>query len=87
MKSLLVGLLAVFALSGCGVGMDDPEGEQAALGSTTQAVLTASGDNSLATQTEIRGPITQDPLVALPQDPIPDYEGKAVRPVLPRLPK
>ena len=74
MKSILVGFVAVFALTGCGVGMDDVEGEDA-------ATATASRDlasNSTGSQTELRGPIGGDPLVALPQDPIPVYTGSTI---------
>ena len=76
MKSIFVGLLAVFALTGCGVGMNDPEGDQAVAGKAAQQVMAASSDNSVSAQGEMRGPINTDPRVQLPQDPIPVYEGK-----------
>ena len=84
MKSILVGLLAVFALTGCGVGMDDVEGQQAASGKTTSQLMATASDNSVSAQGEMRGPINQDPRVLLPQDPIPDYQGKTTGPAGPR---
>ncbi|MBS1150454.1 MAG: hypothetical protein H6Q89_2152 [Myxococcaceae bacterium] len=84
MKSIFVGLLAVFALTGCGVGMDDLEGEQAAAGQTADAVMAASTDNSVSAQGEILGPVHKEPLVALPQDPIPVFEGKRTGTNVPR---
>ncbi len=84
MKSIFVGLLAVFALTGCGVGMDDPEGEQAASRKTATELMAASSDNSRSAQGEMRGPVNGDPRVQLPQDPIPVYEGKTSGPAGPR---
>lgn len=74
MKSILVGLLAVFALSGCGVGVDYADTQEAPA-STSARDLTA---NSTGTQTELHGPINQDPRTALPQDPIPVYTGSTI---------
>ena len=84
MKSILVGLLAVFALTGCGVGMDDIEGQQAAPSKTTSQLKAATSDNSVSAQGEMRAPINQDPRVLLPQDPIPDYQGMPTGPAAPR---
>lgn len=84
MKSMIVGLLAVVALTGCGVGMDDPEGQEALSGSTAAPIMAASGDNAAGGQAELRGPVGQDPRTALPQDPIPVYEGRSVPPSTPR---
>ena len=87
MKSIVVGLLAVFTLSGCGVGMDEPEGEQAAAGVSKVELMSASGDNSTTAQGEMRGPLNGDPRVGLPQDPIPVYVGNPAGPAGPRGPK
>lgn len=71
MKSTIVGLLAVVALGGCGVGLDDPEGQQAVAGSTSAALITKPAPD----QPELLKPRATDPH-ALPQDPIPLFEGK-----------
>jgi hypothetical protein len=84
MKSIFVGLLAVVALTGCGVGMDDVEGEQAVSGQTATELVAVSSDNSASAQSAMRGPINQDPRIQLPQDPIPVYEGKTTGPAGPR---
>ncbi|GEM_PF-3196982 len=78
MKSIIVGMLAVVALtvSGCGVGMDDVEGEQAANGTQVAALLSA--DNTRSAQAEMRGQTNNDPRVQLPQDPIPVFEARTV---------
>lgn len=82
MKSILVGLLAALALSGCGVGMDDLEGQEAASGRSAASIMATSGDNTASGQGERRGPM--DPRTALPQDPIPVFEGRSVAPSTPR---
>ena len=87
MKSIVVGLLAVFALTGCGVGMDDLEGEQAATRVSKAELMSGTGDNSTTAQGEMRGPVNGDPRVALPQDPIPVYVGNPAGPAGPRGPK
>jgi hypothetical protein len=84
MKSIFVGLLAVFALTGCGVGMDGLEGDQASSDVSVEQPLAASSDNSTSSQTEMRGPINQDPRVQLPQDPIPVFEAKTAGTGTPR---
>ena len=76
MKSIIVGLLAVSALTGCGVGMDDPEGQQVVSGSTTSALRPAAQDNAAGAQVELRAPVGQDPRTWLPQDPIPTSEAR-----------
>ncbi len=78
MKSIIVGLLAVFALTGCGVGMDDPEAQQAATGKTTAQLVADREDNAAAGQAELRRPVNQAPAPALPQDPIPIYNSKTI---------
>lgn len=77
MKSILVGFVAAVALSGCGVGMDDPEGTEAATGQNTVG-LVATTENTATAQADFRGPNGQDPRTALPQDPIPVYVGQSV---------
>ena len=76
MKAMIVGLLAVAALSGCGVGLDDPEGQQAAAGSTRSAALMNTPNNPSADQPDlVKGP-GLNPHIALPQDPIPLFDAK-----------
>lgn len=84
MKSILVGFLAVAALSGCGVGMDDPEGQQAATGQTTAQLMGTNSDNTASAQAEMRGPQGQDPRTMLPQDPIPVLVGSPLPAGTPR---
>lgn len=72
MKSTIVGLLAVIALGGCGVGVDDPEGQQAAAGTTAAAIV----EKVPSAQPDFARPHCPDPHTALPQDPIPTFEGK-----------
>ena len=85
MKLWVVTIVAVVAASGCGVGVDDPE-YAAAMASSGAALeqdpsvgadpVTPSAEApqtpATATPSVIRDPST----VALPQDPIPVFEGK-----------
>lgn len=87
MKSIFVGLLAVFALTGCGVGMDELEGEQDATKRTAHELMGESADKPMSVQGEIRGPLVRDALNGLPQDPVPDLEGKPSGPAGPRTVK
>jgi hypothetical protein len=73
MRSITVGLLAMLGLSACGVGVDDPEGQQA-VGTTQQAVYIAPDGTVLSYQ----GQTTATPTSPgnggqneLPQDPVP----------------
>jgi hypothetical protein len=63
MKSITVGIVAVWSLAGCGVGVDDPEGQVAAKQEVARAderTPKHKGNNSV------------DPSwYALPQDPVP----------------
>jgi len=75
LKRWIVGLLAVGALSGCGVGVDDPEG-QAAIGQQgvvqTNKPNTPNPRSSSSTSAETSTSPTVnmgDPY--LPQDPVP----------------
>ena len=79
MRSILVGFVGAVALTGCGVGMDDPEGELAATGSASTALMAASVENTASAQAEFRNPTGQDPRTMLPQDPIPVLVGDSVR--------
>lgn len=74
MKSILVGFVAAVVLSGCGVGVDDPEGLEASTG-TTSVALMGNGDNTTTAQAEFRNGTGGDPRIELPQDPIPVYVG------------
>ncbi len=71
LKKWIVGLLAAAALTGCGVGVDDPEG-QAAMGQTQQAVIalpaSKTSETAVASGQSVTPSLT-DPY--LPQDPVP----------------
>jgi hypothetical protein len=84
MKSIVVGLLAAFALTGCGVGVDELEGEVEATAQVNRQLMDSTG-HFVGAQAEMR--MNGDPWVALPQDPIPVYEGKTSGPAGPRMPK
>ena len=75
MKAMIVGLLAVAALTGCGVGLNDPEGQQA-VGSTTAAALMNNPNNPTGNQPDLVKGTGPDPRTALPQDPIPLFDAK-----------
>ncbi|MFZ5471359.1 MAG: membrane lipoprotein lipid attachment site-containing protein [Myxococcota bacterium] len=68
MKRITVGIVAVLALAGCGVGVDDPEG-QAAVGTVQSALMTTEGGGQT--------PVVVSPVPvgsrALPQDPDPIF--------------
>ena len=81
MKSTIVGLLAVVTLAGCGVGMDDPEGQQAAAGSSQATLLVKTPSD----QPELVKRLTTDPQ-ALPQDPIPLFDARTAPNVPPSDP-
>jgi hypothetical protein len=77
LKRWIVGLLAAGALSGCGVGLDDPEGQAAA---GKQGVVQSKGNGPTSPQstsktgaeTSTSGTVNMgDPY--LPQDPVPLY--------------
>jgi hypothetical protein len=69
MKSI-VGIVALsLALVGCGVGVDDPEGAQAA-GVHTQAVTAAASSNATVSGSTA---VTTAGTTAAPQDPIPAF--------------
>jgi len=77
LKRWIVGLLAVVALGGCGVGVDDPEGQQAA-GKTGQGLTPGKGNVAAQTSTQTAAESGQttntmgdDGTNYLPQDPVP----------------
>ena len=76
MKAMIVGLLAVAALTGCGVGLNDPEGQQAAVGNTTSAALMNNPNNPSGDQPDLVKGQGPNPHTALPQDPIPLFDAK-----------
>jgi hypothetical protein len=73
MKWTLVGFLAVAALSGCGVGVDDAEGQEAAALSQSAPLLQDKPSNG---QGDYFGALTCT--TCLPQDPIPNFDSKSV---------
>jgi hypothetical protein len=76
-----VGLLAMLGFSGCGVGVDDPEGMAAATGAQGQALLDANGQPLPPPPNELP---TTDPGDKkpgdsnLPQDPVPIHDPRAL---------
>ena len=74
MKAMIVGLLAVVALGGCGVGLDDPEGQQAVSGSTSAALMSNKAPPEQPDL--VKGGNGGCPTTALPQDPIPLFDAK-----------
>lgn len=76
MKSTLVGLLAVVALTGCGVGLDDPEGADAVTGKSAAAMISEKADKSTGSQGDFSQRPGMVPHTALPQDPIPLFDAK-----------
>lgn len=89
----VVGILAVMALSACGVGVEgeDPEGAAASrselqlacaeLGTCPQAPAPAPGASGTVVSAQVPG------TVALPQDPIPWRPITTVRPFAPNGPE
>jgi hypothetical protein len=89
-KRISVGILAAVLLAGCGVGVDDPEGQAAAgltprygesaagLGRTDGAVDTASAQTKQTPATTGQIDPTTNPAV-LPQDPVPMLPEKEPR--------
>lgn len=95
MKLFAVTMLAVVACSACGVGADETwDGEkfvaangQALEQGTDVTAGPAVGPSTPATPNEPQAPVTTTPspirdpgTIALPQDPIPVYEGKPMTP-------
>ena len=79
MKTAFVGMLAAMAVSGCGVGVGEQLDEHGNGIATEQSALTATqtvpGLPDSSTNPKPSG--QHDPgTVALPQDPIPMFEGK-----------
>jgi hypothetical protein len=84
MKRVAVAILAMVVLTGCGVGADESYDGQTLVGSNGQAleagpsvgpeVPGASGPQTPATTAP--SPVRDPSIVALPQDPIPVYEGR-----------
>ena len=82
-----VGLLAMLGFSACGVGVDDPEGQQAATGTSAQTGATGQNQQTLVSGPEGcpsgGGAVTSDiptaqgegpvnpSISALPSDPVP----------------
>lgn len=80
MKSSTVAMLAALFLAGCGVGVDDPEGQQAAAGYgvMAQGLMSTGSSNDFGTtgtptlQKLGSGTVSAvDGTRALPQDPVP----------------
>jgi hypothetical protein len=83
MKAFAVGILAMVALTGCGVGADESYDGVTLVAANGQALEQGSSVPKMPTDNLPQVPINTAPLpirdpgsVALPQDPIPVYEGK-----------
>jgi hypothetical protein len=86
MKFMTVGLLAMVGLSACGVGVEDPEGQQA-VGVARQAVQTVyvtpdgkvigSAGQTTADTTAPTGP-GNGGQNELPQDPVPEHHPNVI---------
>lgn len=84
MKRVAVAILAMVVITGCGVGADESYDGQTLVGSDGQALEvgpavgpvlpTAAGPQ--APETTAPSPVRDPGQVALPQDPIPVYEGR-----------
>jgi hypothetical protein len=75
------GLLAVVLLAGCGVGADESYAELAAASAgqaleETRPAAEAPSTDTQPTETTAIVPAKDPGTVALPQDPIPVFEGK-----------
>ena len=84
MKRVAVAILAMVVVSGCGVGADESYDGQNLVSSSGEA-LTAGpevgpplpgGNGPQTPETTVPSPVRDPSTVALPQDPIPVYEGK-----------
>lgn len=84
MKRVAVAILAMVVITGCGVGADESYDGQTLVGANGQALEigpavgpqlpTAAGPQTPATTAP--SPVRDPGQVALPQDPIPVYEGR-----------
>ena len=83
MKRVAVAMLAMVVISGCGVGADETYDGQNVVGTNGQAldgqdvgpVLPSTGIPQV-TGTAAPSPVSDPSTVALPQDPIPVFEGR-----------
>lgn len=84
MKRVAVAILAMVVITGCGVGADESYDGQTLVGSNGQALEVGPAvgpelPNAAAPQapaTTVTSPGRDPGTVALPQDPIPVYEGR-----------
>jgi len=83
MKRVAVAMLAMVVISGCGVGADETYDGQNVVGTNGQAldgqdvgpVIPTTGIPQ-TTGTAAPSPVSDPSTVALPQDPIPVFEGR-----------
>lgn len=84
MKRVAVAILAMVVVSGCGVGADEYYDGQNLVSSSGEALTTGpevgpqlpGGNGPQTPGTTAPSPVRDPSTVALPQDPIPVYEGK-----------
>lgn len=67
-----VAILAVVAFAGCGVGIEEAQAQTPGAVGTQADAISKPADPP----PEFRPRTVGDPTTALPQDPVPDYEGK-----------
>lgn len=87
MMRAAVAIVAMLSLAGCGVGADEAYDGQTLVGSSGQALMAGPpvepGGLPQPPVTAAPSPLRNPGTVALPQDPIPVYEGRAASPVPP----
>lgn len=87
MLRVAVAILALVIVSGCGVGADETYDGQTLVASTGQALMPGPAVPQAGPSAGPQTPVTAAPstlknpgTVALPQDPIPVYEGRTASP-------
>lgn len=89
MMRVAAGIVAMLSLAGCGVGADESYDGQALVSSSGEALLAQpeggpvveTGRPPQTPVTTMTSPLRNPGTVALPQDPIPVYEGRTASPV------
>lgn len=85
MMRAAVAIVAMLSLAGCGVGADETYDGQTLVSSSGQALMAGTpvepGAPPQTPVTAAPSPLRNPGTVALPQDPIPVYEGRTASPV------
>ncbi|MDP1826183.1 MAG: hypothetical protein Q8L48_23150 [Archangium sp.] len=93
MKRFAVAILAMLFVTGCGVGADESYDGQTLIDSNGQALETGpavgpelpSAAGPQTPETTAPSPVRDPSTVALPQDPIPVFEGRPAQPPPPMV--